>query len=156
MLDIESYIKSLPPKNHPSFAPPCCPRLESMYNNIFTNPEVTFNKNTGDFQFRNKKAAQFYRLSIIGGWDWNPSLEVPDPQLVLIKNPNYDELLLPVFGEKNGITIIRDHLVAVRSVIPAMLGISRPVRQSHLPSGSTELINQFQKYASQLVDYSVI
>lgn len=149
MPDIELYLKSLPPKNHPSFAPPCCPKLERMYNNIFTNPEVKFDKNTGCFQFRNKKAAQFYRLSVIGGQDWKPSLEITDTQLVLIKNPAYDESLLPFFGEKNGITMIRDYLVAVRSVIPSMIGISRPVRQSHLPDSSTALISQFQKYASQ-------
>lgn len=150
MLDIESYIKSLPPKNHPSFAPPCCPRLESMYNNLFSNTEIIFENKTGIFRFQSKKAAQFSRLNIEGGQDWVPSLEVSGSQLVLIKNPNSDENLLKNFGARNGLTIINNQLIALGPRVPVMLEVRRPVRQTHLPKDSRKLITQFQEFAAKL------
>lgn len=140
------YLASLPSKNHPSFRPPCCPLLERNYVKLFTEFSSSFNPSTKVFKKDIWPLGQFTQINLKGGEDWEDIGKLSGLHTALIKNPYgiHTELI----GEKNGLVIINNKLIAIAPVYPSMYAIRRPFRTSHLLPNSPDIQRLFQEFAN--------
>lgn len=152
MPDIKEYLAGFPSKNDPSFRPHCCPMLERMYAKLFSAGNISFIAETGLFILGNTIYANFRVLSLTGGQDWIPQPETSGSQLVLIKNPQDQDYLIPPVGERNGITLIDGTLFALSPFRTGVFDIRRPVRPTHIPEKLIDLKTQFLRFSQLYLD----
>jgi hypothetical protein len=151
MSKVTEYLASRLRRDDITLAPPCCANLETKYLDIFTNPKIKFCPVSGDFKEGTFILARFRNWQIIGGVRW----ELPDEtfnQLILEKNPFH---MAVDIGERNGLTIINNRLWAVALDLHGNYEIRRPVRQTHLPTNSSDILELFRKHQKQMVPQEI-
>lgn len=147
MPEIEKYLQSLPRKNDPTFEPPCCPEVEKKYLSLFTDPNIKFDYNDGIFFHGSQRVGKIIQHIVVGGQEWEPVPDISGEKIIIIKNPDRNHFLFKLVGENNGLTLINDTLYALAPYYNGLFQIRRPIRPSHLPVGSLDLVEQFERYS---------
>lgn len=149
---IKEYQTSLPRKDDPSFKPPCCPKVESKYLKLLTDPTIDFQPSDGIFHQGSNILGQFLIAGIVGGQDWDPSPNVSGLTLILEKNPRDNQFYQHLIGERNGLALIDNTLFALAPCFPGLFSIRRPFRFSHIPEGSPNFLNKFKEYSTMFTE----